>query len=153
MQVATDAFSQEPDLTVGGFSLWVLGRVAPEATDFWEGNWLRVKALMVANGARVEVEGPIVRGPELEGFAAGLRNMIRTLSGEARLDCLEPNLSLVLRLDSLGHVSGSVSITPDELYQRHAFDWGGLDQTYLGPLLQSCEVILERYPVTGSPDD
>ena len=76
MQVATDAFSQEPDLTVGGFSLWVLGREAPEAADFWEGVWLRVKALMVANGARVEVEGPIVRGPELEGFAAGLRNMI-----------------------------------------------------------------------------
>jgi hypothetical protein len=144
---------QVPDVSFGGFSLWVYGREFPECDDYWDGNWLRVKARMAASGARVEAEGPIVRIPELIGFAAGLDEMNRTLNGEARLDCLEPNLSLRLHIDRQGHVGGQLSITPDQLDQSHTFILSGLDQTHLGLLLRSCEVILERFPIRGFPDD
>src|SRR5262245_58281939 len=47
----------EPDLKLGGFSLWVFGRQFPDANDYWDGNWLNVRARVEAPGALVEAPG------------------------------------------------------------------------------------------------
>jgi hypothetical protein len=64
--------SVEPDLKLGGFSLWVLGHQFPDATDYWDGNWLNVRALVEARGAVVEAQGALVSAPELASFAKQL---------------------------------------------------------------------------------
>lgn len=43
----------EPSLSIAGFQLWVHGRQFPEATDFYDGNWLRVTAHCKASAASV----------------------------------------------------------------------------------------------------
>jgi hypothetical protein len=136
----------EPDLKLGGFSLWVFGRQFPDANDYWDGNWLNVRARVEAPGAFVEAQGTFVRAPELANFAKQLETLHATLVGEAALRCIEPNLQVTIRGDSLGHMELRLMITPDHMSQSHDFKFD-LDQTYLGPFLDSCKSVLSRWPV------
>ena len=136
----------EPDLKLDGFSLWVFGRQFPDANDYWDGNWLNVRARVEAPGALVEAQGAIVRAPELANFANQLETLHAMLVGEAGLRCMEPNLQIAIRGDSLGHVALRIMITPDHLTQSHEFEFD-LDQTYLGPFLDACKGVLSRWSV------
>ncbi len=138
--------SVEPDLKLGGLSLWVLGRQFPNAKDYWDGNWLNVRARVEALGAVVDAEGPFVSVPELENFAKQLEALHATLVGEAALRCLEPNLEIAIRSNSRGHVAVKVRVTPDHMTQSHEFEFD-LDQSYLGPFLDGCKHVLSRWPV------
>jgi hypothetical protein len=73
--------SVEPDLKLGGFSLWVFGHQFPNATDYWDGNWLNVRARVEAPGAVVEAQGAFVFAPELASFAKQLETLHATLAG------------------------------------------------------------------------
>jgi hypothetical protein len=136
----------EPDLKLGGFSLWVYGRQFPDANDYWDGNWLNVRARVEARGALVEAQGTFVRAPELADFAKQLEILHATLVDEAVLNCLEPNLQVAIRGDALGHMELRLMITPDHMTQSHDFKFD-LDQTYLGPFLDGCKRVLSRWPV------
>jgi hypothetical protein len=138
--------SVEPDLKLGGFSLWVFGRQFPAANDYWDGNWLNVRAQAEAPGASVVAQGAIVRTSELADFVEQLESLCTNLVGEAALYCMEPNLQIVLRGDALGHVAAKVMITPDLVTQSHEFKFD-LDQSYLGPFLNGCRSVLSRWPV------
>jgi hypothetical protein len=78
--------------------------------------------------------------------------MSRTLSGGADLLSLEPELSVELKMETLGRVSLRVEITPNHMMQEHAFNFE-IDQSYLGPLLEECRRAVARYPVRGKPDN
>jgi len=136
----------EPDLKLDGFSLWVFGRQFPDASDYWDGNWLNVRARVETPGAVVEVQGPIVRAPELAKFVKQLETLHTNLVGEAALRCMEPNLQVAIRVNSLGHIRIKVMITPDHMTESHEFSFD-LDQTYLGPFLAGCRSVLSRWPV------
>ncbi|WP_315707296.1 MULTISPECIES: hypothetical protein [unclassified Bradyrhizobium] len=138
--------SDEPDLKLGGFSLWVFGRQFPEATDYWDGNWLNVRARVEAPGAVVEAKGAFVNIPELAGFVEQLEALHATLVGEAGLRCLEPNLEIAIRSGSRGHMAVKIMLTPDHMTQSHEFNFD-LDQSHLGQLLDGCRSVLSRWPV------
>jgi hypothetical protein len=53
-----------------------------------------------------------------------------TVTGEAALKCMEPELNILLKAESLGHIAMTVHITPDHLNQLHRFRFE-LDQSYL----------------------
>jgi hypothetical protein len=139
----------EPDLKLGGFSLWVLGRQFPNAEDYWDGNWLNVRARAEAPGASAEAQGAIVHTAELARFVEQLESLHMKLVGEAALRCMEPNLQIVTRGDALGHVEVEITITPDHMTQSHLFKFD-LDQTFLGPLLNECRNLLSRWPVRAA---
>jgi hypothetical protein len=138
--------SVEPDLKLAGFSLWVLGHQFPAATDYWDGNWLNVRARVEAPGSTVEARGAFLSAPELASFAEQLESLNAALVGEARLRCLEPNLKIAIRCGSLGHVAVEIVLTPNHMTQSHEFKFD-LDQSYLGPLLDGCRSVLLRWPV------
>jgi hypothetical protein len=141
----------EPDFKLGGFSLWVRDRQFPGNSDYWDANWLIVRAEMRASGAIVEVEGPILHIPEIVRFRDELSSLNETLSGSAQLLPMEPELRLTLTAQSLGHVSVDLSITPDHLNQTHTFEFG-TDQSYLPMLLNSLDRLLSEFPIIGSAD-
>jgi len=142
--------SAEPDLKLGGFSLWVFGRQFPDANDYWDGNWLNVRARAEAPGASVEAQGAIVHTSELAGSVEQLESLHTNLVGEAALRCMEPNLQIVVRGDALGHVEIQIMITPNHITQTHRIKFD-LDQTYLGPFINACKSVLSRWPVhTGT---
>ncbi len=141
--------ANDPDLHFCGFSLWVDGRQFPEASDYWDSNWLMVRARMEANGARIECHGPILMTTDIQSFRAELATMIGTLAGEATLSGLEPEINVVLRMRTLGHVEGTIAITADHLSQHHSFTVEA-DQSHLPALSRSCDAILNRFPVINA---
>lgn len=138
----------EPDLNFCGLSLWVDQRQFPDALDFWDGNWLMVRARMEAIGARVECKGPILMTTDIMQFRDQLSAMAASLAGEAALKSLEPELSMVLTMRELGHVEAVIEITADHLNQHHRFCVDA-DQSYLPGLIRSCDAVLSRFPVVG----
>ena len=141
----------DPDIHFCGFALWADQRQFPGRADYWDGNWLMIRARMEANGALVECSGPILMTTDIREFRDQLASMIDTLTGEATLKGLEPELDVVLRMGGLGHVGATIEITADHLNQHHRFAVE-TDQSYLPALLRSCDAILERFPVIGAPD-
>ncbi len=141
----------EPDLKLDGLFLWVRDRATPDASDYWDGNWLTVRATMQVGQSSVTTEGSILMTTDFERFRSELKRMHETLKGEASLTGYEPNLKVALRAGSLGQIGGEVEITPDQLSEFHRFDIG-FDQTYLPPLIAACEAIIERFPVIAQSD-
>ena len=140
----------EPDLRLGGLSIWVAGRQFPDSSDYWDGNWLVIQARMDAPGATVRCEGPILMTSDVERFRNELAAASETLAGEATLAGLEPELAVKVKVQRLGQVALEVEITPEHLTQHHRFTVD-LDQSYLPAVITSCEAVLERFPVRGSP--
>jgi len=142
--------SLEPDLSIENFELWITGRQFSDSEDYWDGNWLDVVARCVGESAVVQVSGPIVHLSELTRLLSECKQVYATLSGEAHLACMEPNLDLKITMKALGNCELSVFLTPDHLYQEHSFTFD-LDQSYLPPLIKQLECLLKAYPLKGIP--
>ncbi|KVE96029.1 hypothetical protein WJ03_21510 [Burkholderia vietnamiensis] len=72
--------------------------------------------------------------------------LYKSLSGVARLDCIEPNLRVTLTAQPVGHIDVQIDITPDHLLERHEFK-ESIDQSYLPAIISQCHEILTEYPV------
>jgi hypothetical protein len=140
-----------PDIKLDGLQIWIHGRQFPQAVDYWDGNWLNVTAHCGAHGADVWTSGPIIHLPDIARWLASCEEMNRTLSGEAKLFSLEPELVVELNMDSPGQILMSVEITPDHTRQEHNFQFE-IDQSYLGSLIESCRKVLAEYPIRGQAD-
>ena len=140
-----------PDIKLADFQLWVHSRQFPQSEDVWDGNWLNVTAHCGSQGADVWVSGAILGAPDIGGWLAALEEMNRTLSGEANLESIEPELRVELKMESLGHIWVRVEITPDHMMQEHVFQFE-VDQSYLGKLIEDCRKVLAKYPVKGKPE-
>ncbi len=138
----------EPNLPLAGLRLWARAREFPESTDRWDGNWLQTIALCVYPGGEVVVEGPFLRTDELQNFADQCAKRHSTLVGDARLDCMEPGLRVVLKGNSQGQIAVEIALTPNHLTQRHEFR-DQIDQSYLPGIVGSCRDILRRFPIVG----
>jgi hypothetical protein len=136
----------DPDLVFFGFSLWVDGRQYPDADDHWDSNWLIIRAIMEAHGARVMCEGAILTTMDLRQFRDELVKMVGTLTGEAGLVPLEPELKAIFKMQTRGQLEATIEITPDHPTQHHQFIIDA-DQSYLPALVASCDDILARFPV------
>ena len=140
-----------PDIKLNGLQVWIHGRQFPDVDDYWDGNWLRVTAHCGSHDADVWTSGPILEVPAIARWLTALEEMNRSLSGEANLIGVEPELSVELTMAELGHISMKVEITPDHLTQEHSFQFE-LDQSYLEDLIESCRNVLAQYPVRGKPN-
>ena len=136
-----------PDFKIIGLSVWVLSRGFDSSDDYWDGNWLLVRALCEAHGAVVETTGPILHLGELEQWLHELRAAHSSLNGIATLECTEPNLSVSLSLTQ-GNGELVVDLTPNHMMQKHRFRFE-IDQSYLPALCSELERLLARYPIRG----
>ncbi|MGD9881272.1 MAG: hypothetical protein AB7U95_14185, partial [Reyranella sp.] len=136
------------DLKLAGLRIWVHGWQFPDTMDYRDGNWLRVTVRCGGDGGSVVVRGPILHLSELTRWTGEAEKLLEALAGEARLSCLEPNLSVLLKAASRGQIMMEVSITPDHLTQKHWFQFE-IDQSYLPALIVQCRAILETYPLRG----
>ena len=133
-------------IQLAGMTMRILGYSYPDAVDYWDGNWLNIQADVSASGAHVQVSGSCVRTDELSTFEEQLALLYRDLRGTANLSCLEPNLSALVRCDSLGHLEVVIEATPDHLQQSHRFIFS-VDQSYLKSTLRDLRRALQIYPV------
>src|SRR5256885_7728040 len=101
-----------PEIKLAGLQIWVHGRQYPNATDYWDGNWLRITAHCGTHGADVWTTGAILNLPAVVSWLAELEHLNHSLTGSARLVPLEPELSGKLTAGELGHISMEVVIYP-----------------------------------------
>lgn len=135
----------DPDLRIAGLRLWVHNRQFPESEDYWDGNWLNVTAECRSPGTSVRVDGPIVHLGEIQMLIEQLEVLYRSLHGQARLECMEPNLDVSLRALTGGHIEVRISLTPNQLAESHTYT-EGLDQTFLPGIIAECKAILGKFP-------
>lgn len=129
----------------------VSGRSHPDATDFWDGNWLNARADLRAGGFTGRVDG-YLRAEELEQFRGSMAALYESLSGRAVFETMEDWLALTLTGDGKGHIATAgrlvdVPGTGNEL--RFSLD---LDQTYLPRIIGNLGSIVDAYPVRGQPE-
>jgi hypothetical protein len=136
-------------IKLAGLEIWVHGRQFPEVDDYWDSNWLNVTVHCEAPGAEVWVSGPIIHLTELANWVDACEKMYQTLRGEADLECVEPELSVKLKMKLLGQISMSVEITPNNLMQLHKFNFD-VDQSYLKNSITDCHKILAEFPLKGN---
>ena len=138
-----------PDFEAAGLRVWIWGREFENATDYWDGNWLRVIARCGSPGAEVWAEGVILHLSELQGWLDQLKELNHTLNGSAELSCIEPYLSARIDLTD-GRGKLVVSITPDPLEKNREFAFP-VDQSHVRELALQLERVLERFPIRGTP--
>jgi len=137
----------DADLTICGLRLWIHGRQFPDATDYWDGIWLRVTAYCIYPNSAVRIQNdPCIHLGELAGLLDGCERMYSTLSGKAELQCMEPALSVELVAGGSGHIGVNLSVTANHLAETHEYE-DQLDQSYLPPIINSCHAILTKFPI------
>jgi hypothetical protein len=139
----------EPNITLAGLKLWVHGYQFRESQDYWDGNWLHASAMCSEGGSSVLVQGHFIRTDEIIQWQSAVEKLGLELTGEASLECMEPNIAVTLKAVSRGTVEMEVRITPNQLTQDHTFRFE-IDQSYLQPLSSQCARVLHAFPLRGA---
>lgn len=139
----------KPHVELAGLKLWVHSYQYRDADDYDDANWLNATALCTEKGATVLVIGAFIRTTEILAWQHAVEELAVKQKGEAKLECLEPEIAVTLTRTALGSVEMQVQITPDQLTQEHRFIFA-IDQSYLGPLASQCAGLLNDYPVRGA---
>jgi hypothetical protein len=137
-----------PDLQLGQFEIWIHGRQFPEATDYWDGNWLMVTVRCQTQLATVWTAGPIMHLSELANWIKSTEQMVNTLTGEANLVCMEPELGVEMKMDKLGHVRVKVKITSDSPKGHHVLNFE-IDQSHLPDFVRDGRRVIAQFPIIG----
>lgn len=138
---------RDPDLSLGGFSLWVTGQPYADAEEPYGQDLLDFQTLIETPSSTVRAAGGL-SAANLAGFSRDLDAIHEALDGEAGLEAHEGEALLILNLvmKPLGHVEAVLDLRlgygDDE---RHRFAWG-LDQTFLEPFARQVRALSAAYP-------
>ena len=130
----------------------VRARAYPDATDFWDGNWLVTPVTARFGGFRADVPDALLRANEIEGFRDELRGLHEGLRGEARLSSMEEWLELLVTdtgPETLP-VVGELRDRPGSPF-RLGFAVDDQDRAQVRALLDDLDAVLAGFPVRGAP--
>ena len=130
--------------------LSIFGYERPDATEYWDANWLRSKVLVSISGFRADFPCAC-HSPELERFRDSLQAMSEALSRSADYSPMEPSLVLRAVIDTNGAIDW-------ECTAEHPLGIGATlrfrfrsDQSYLRELIAQLSAALREFPVRGEP--
>lgn len=129
-----------------------VARAYPTATDYWDGNWLRVGVSACAGAFQGRQEA-LLRTDEFARFRAELSVLHETLLGEAVFSSLERWVEVRLVGDGMGHVAVAIEIR-DQPGLGNSLRFGegiSIDQTDLPRLIDGVDEVLRVFPVIGDP--
>jgi hypothetical protein len=130
----------------------VIGRMHPQATDFYDGNWLLspVKIDVGSFSARIPAG---LRVDELREFRQELSKAYEDFGGIAHLRSMEEWLNLAVTV----HPSGRVEIHGEAVDSpgvgnRLVFCIDDIDQSYLPAIIDSLASMEHEFPVRGEQE-
>ena len=128
----------------------IIRRGAPEATDFWDGNWLVGSVNIKVGGFSASFEASF-RTTEFTQFETELRALHRILKGKAELKTDEAQLGITVTGDGHGHFEARC-VARDEAGIGNSLEFRlQFDQTEIPAILTQLEDIVTHYPVRGAP--
>lgn len=135
-----------PSLSIGALQLWIHGYHDHGDEDAPDGDWLRVTALCAASGASVRVSGPILTVSDLRRFADECEALASGGAQTAALSPMEPELEVLIVAHEGGvRLSLEISLTPDHLTQKHAFQLE-LERAALAGMAAQCRELVAQFP-------
>ena len=123
-------------------------REHPDASDFWDGNWL-ITEIEIAVGAFRARYVANLRVDELLRLRDQMSALPCTLDGQAELRSLEDWLQVSIQGDDLGHFQVDCQ-AKDAAGIGNTLKFAlGFDQTELSGMLDELEQIIEKFPLLG----
>jgi hypothetical protein len=131
-------------------SIRLLGRLYPDADDYWDGNWLRSSLEIEAGGFHGAVCASL-RADEITSFREALEELYTTLSGEALFESMEEWLTLRIAVCGSGglEIRGTVVDQLGIGNELH-FEIAGLDQSDLPAIVAALRQAEASYPLLWS---
>jgi hypothetical protein len=135
----------------GGFlNITLLGRSHPQASDYWDGNWLQAVVKVEAGGFRGSVGGDL-RADELARFLDQFMRLQESLRGTAEFETMEGWLSIRVAGDGQGHM-GCRCVIRDKPGIGNTLDCTlTTDQTFTLTTVAQLAVAVKAFPVVGEP--
>ena len=127
-----------------------LGRTWPQATDFWDGNWLNATARASSSGLRGSVDLRL-RVEELQSLSAKLTELHHSHTGQLEFWPMEPNLKLTFRAVRTGVLSVYVELQPDLAGPAQMAFELLLDQSDIPSIISQLGADLAPFPQVGQP--
>lgn len=137
-----------------GVTITVIQRKYPQATDYWDGNWVDAE-VKVHIRPWAATYSAALRCDEFLRFREEVERMNASLTGRAEFQPLEPWLSLQLTLDPLGHITLKGKAAPEapgRVFGEVGLQFTvreALDQTLLAPLIEQLLAVEAEFPVIG----
>ncbi len=129
----------------------ILGRAHPDASDFWDGNWVNARISARAGGFRGGAVA-FLRTTDFAEFRERLQQLYQQLSGEAVFETLEGWVEVRVIGDGRGHMETRVSLTDEPgVGNKLVFTLPGLDQTHIFDAIGHLCEIEDMYPIIGAP--
>lgn len=124
------------------------GRERPEASDYWDGNWVYATVTVAARAFRGEFEAQL-RAEEFVRFRDQLQVLYETLKGGAKFETMEGWLTVDIQGDGKGHFRAAcIAVDQPGIGNRLAFALD-FDQTELPEILRGVDAICAAFPVVG----
>lgn len=133
-------------------ALTPLRRSHPEATDFWDGNWLKVDVTARGGAFRGAFEADL-RADELQAFADGLAALQPDGQSRAALESMEGWVALRLSLDGRGRLQGTCEVRDDPALGATLRFPLTVEPGELPAVFSTLRAILEAFPVVGDADE
>lgn len=123
-----------------------------DATEVWDANWLTCTISGVIGRFEFGQINATLQTTDLVGFAGGVEELHKSLTGEARLATVEEWVGLVIVGDGSGRleVSGHIRDKLGDPTNILSFNIFGYDQTFLPTLLTDVRESAARFPFVDS---
>jgi hypothetical protein len=133
----------------GGFlTIALLGRSYPEASDYWDGNWVRAAVELAAGGFRGSVRGDL-RTEELAQFSDQFARLQDSLRGTAEFATMERWLAIRARGDGKGHITFRCVIRDQPGIGNTLECTLATDQTFTRTTVAELTAAVRKFPVIG----
>jgi len=127
-----------------------VGRAIPDATDYWDGNWLKVEVEVRTGAFRGKYVADL-RVEEFETFRTQLDALYRSLKGEAALNSMEGWVSVRLAADRLGHLNAECEVRDLPGTGSRLLFTLDLDQSFIPAIVAALDDVMRTYPSVGHP--
>lgn len=125
-------------------------RSHPQATDFWDGNWLAAR-VEVGAGRFHGTFGADFRTTEFREFEAALSRLHRLLEGDAAFETMEQQVKILVRGDGLGHFEARCTVLDEPGIGNRLEFVLSFDQTEIPEIVRGLSSVSEAFPTRGQP--
>ena len=129
-----------------------LRRAHPNATDYWDGNWVNCEVDLAVGRFRGKYIADL-RTDELEQFRNGLGKAYQDLRGPAVFESMEEWVRIEATGDGRGQFTADCEVTDKPGMGARLTFRLSLDQSAIPPILVDLDAILDDFPVLGDPTD
>jgi hypothetical protein len=126
-------------------------RSNPGATDYSDGNWLKVEVNVRAGAFHGNYVAEL-RVDEFRDFREQLVVLHESMKGEAVLNSREGWVSVRLAADRLGHVKAECEVRDEPGMGSRLLFTLHLDQTFIPTMVSAVDEVMQGYPLVGHPD-